>query len=175
MGCWFRVGCEWGVMQRLREGAIVSGVVKKLTSYGAFVGLGSVDGLLLLHNMTWKRIEHPSDMFAVGQTIEVVVLRVNAERGGVVLGHKQLTLDPWEGAERRYAVGSWVTGRVVSLIDYGAFVELEEDVEGLIHVSEMGLSEQGAHPNTILSVGDDVECVVLHVDAQTRKLVLRLR
>ncbi|MBH24715.1 MAG: 30S ribosomal protein S1 [Myxococcales bacterium] len=170
-----REGLKRETLKKLKEGAILDGIVKNITEYGAFVDLGGIDGLLHITDMSWGRINHPSEMFEVGQEIKVMVLKFNPENERVSLGHKQITPDPWEGAEMRYPVSSRVTGRVVSLIDYGAFVELEEGIEGLIHISEMSWTKRIKHPNKILSVGDDVECVVLNIDPQGKKISLGMK
>jgi len=170
-----REGLKRETLKKLKEGAILDGIVKNITEYGAFVDLGGIDGLLHITDMSWGRINHPSEMFEVGQEIKVMVLKFNPENERVSLGHKQITPDPWEGAEMRYPVSGRVTGRVVSLIDYGAFVELEEGIEGLIHISEMSWTKRIKHPNKILTVGDEVECVVLNIDPQGKKISLGMK
>lgn len=162
-------------LQRLKEGAVIDGIVKNITEYGAFVDLGGIDGLLHITDMSWGRINHPSEMFDVGQEIKVMVLKFNPENERVSLGFKQLSADPWAGAETRYPVSSRVQGRVVSLIDYGAFVELEEGIEGLIHISEMSWTKRIKHPSKVVTVGEIVECVVLSIDSRAKKISLGMK
>lgn len=162
-------------LQRLKEGAVIDGIVKNITEYGAFVDLGGIDGLLHITDMSWGRINHPSEMFDVGQEIKVMVLKFNPENERVSLGFKQLSADPWAGAETRYPVSSRVQGRVVSLIDYGAFVELEEGIEGLIHISEMSWTKRIKHPSKVVTVGEVVECVVLSIDSRAKKISLGMK
>lgn len=162
-------------LSRLEEGKVVDGVVKNLTDYGAFIDLGGIDGLLHITDMSWGRVNHPSDILNVGDQIKVKVLKFDQEKERVSLGLKQITPDPWEEAAAKYAVGKRVTGKVVSLTDYGAFVELEEGVEGLIHVSEMSWTKRVKHPNKVLNIGDEVESLVLAVDADNRRISLGLK
>ncbi len=162
-------------LEKLVEGNILKGVVKNITEYGAFVDLGGIDGLLHITDMSWGRITHPSKMFEVGQEIDVMVLKFNPDNERVSLGHKQISPDPWEGAEDRYPVGARVAGKVVSLIDYGAFVELEEGIEGLIHISEMSWTRRIKHPSKVVSVGDTVDCVVLNIDPEAKKISLGMK
>jgi len=159
----------------LEEGRVFRGVVKNLTEYGAFIDLGGIDGLLHITDMSYGRINHPSEMFNIGDEVEVVVLKFDREAERVSLGYKQLNADPWETALDRYVVGARVKGKVVSLTDYGAFVELEQGVEGLIHVSEMSWSKRVKHPSKILTVGDPVEALVLQVDPNERRISLGLK
>jgi small subunit ribosomal protein S1 len=159
----------------LSEGQEVEGVVKNLTDYGAFIDLGGIDGLLHITDMSWGRVAHPSDVLAVSDKIKVKVLKFDRERERVSLGLKQLTPDPWLSVAEKYPVESRVQGKVVSLTDYGAFVELDEGVEGLIHVSEMSWTKRIKHPSKILSVGDEVESVVLAVDVPNRRISLGLK
>jgi small subunit ribosomal protein S1 len=159
----------------LTEGKMVRGVVKNITEYGAFVDLGGIDGLLHKTDMSWGRINHPSEMFNVGAEVEVVVLKFDPEKERVSLGFKQRSADPWESVDSRYPRESRVKGKVVSLTDYGAFIELEAGVEGLIHVSEMSWTKRVKHPSKLLNVGDQVEAVVLEVDKTARRLSLGLR
>jgi small subunit ribosomal protein S1 len=159
----------------LEEGKRVKGVVKNITEYGAFIDLGGIDGLLHITDMSWGRISHPSELFAVGDEIEVIVLKFDREKERVSLGYKQMTPDPWEKVTEKYPVGSRVRGRVVSLTDYGAFVEVEEGVEGLIHISEMSWNKRIKHPSRILTVGDTVEAVVLSIDPEQRRISLGLK
>jgi len=162
-------------LKTLEEGQIVEGVVKNLTDYGAFIDLGGIDGLLHITDMSWGRVTHPSDILAVGDTINVKVLKFDREKERVSLGLKQTAPDPWLSVADKYPAGAKVSGKVVSLTDYGAFVELEEGVEGLIHVSEMSWTKRIKHPNKILSIGDEVEIVVLAMDTENRRISLGLK
>ncbi len=162
-------------LKNLEEGQIMEGVVKNLTDYGAFIDLGGIDGLLHITDMSWGRVNHPSDVLNVGEKINVKVLKFDTEKERVSLGLKQIIPDPWAEAEAKYAVGERVTGKVVSLTDYGAFIELESGVEGLIHVSEMSWTKRIKHPSKLLNVGDEVETVVLAVDVQNRRISLGLK
>jgi len=159
----------------LEEEKVVTGVVKNLTEYGAFIDLGGLDGLLHITDMSWGRINHPSELFSIGDEVEVVVLKFDAERERVSLGYKQRTPDPWANVEDRYPIGSRVTGKVVSLTDYGAFVALEEGVEGLIHVSAMSWTKRVKHPSKIVNVEEEVEAMVLDLDKENRRLSLGLK
>jgi len=162
-------------LQNLSEGQIFDGVVKNVTDYGVFVDLGGIDGLLHITDMTWGRINHPSEMFNMGDDIRVVVLKFDAESQKVSLGLKQLSPDPWQDVDGKYPVGSRVTGRTASLTDYGAFVVLEDGVEGLIHVSEMSWSKKVKHPSKLLNVGDNVDAIVLDVDIDNKRISLGLK
>ena len=162
-------------LEGLDEGKVVKGSVKNITEYGAFIDLGGIDGLLHITDMSWGRINHPSEMFAVGDEAEVVILKYDRDRERVSLGYKQRMADPWERAADKYPVGTRIRGKVVSLTDYGAFVELEEGIEGLIHVSEMSWTKRIKHPSKIVSVGDVVEAVVLDIDQEARRLSLGLK
>ncbi|HXI03885.1 MAG TPA: 30S ribosomal protein S1 [Candidatus Saccharimonadales bacterium] len=162
-------------LEILEEGKRIKGVVKNITGYGAFLDLGGIDGLLHITDMSWGRINHPSELFAVGAEVEVIVLKFDRETERVSLGYKQLKPDPWEQVGERYPAGSRVKGKVVSLTDYGAFVELEEGVEGLVHVSEMSWTKKVKHPSKILSVGSEIEAAVLDVDLKQRRLSLGLK
>jgi small subunit ribosomal protein S1 len=159
----------------LEEGKVLRGVVKNLTEYGAFIDLGGIDGLLHITDMAWGRINHPSEKFQIGDEVDVIVLKFDRERERVSLGFKQLQEDPWESATLKYPPQTRIRGKVVSLTDYGAFVEVEEGVEGLIHVSEMSWTKRVKHPSKILSVADWVECVVLEIDQEGRRLSLGLK
>jgi len=159
----------------LTEGKIIKGMVKNITEYGAFIDLGGLDGLLHITDMSWGRVSHPSELFMVGDEVEVVVLKFDPERERVSLGYKQRTPDPWESAEEKYAVGSRVRGKVVSLTDYGAFVELEVGIEGLIHVSEMSWTKRVKHPSKVVAIGDIVETMVLDIDPKARRISLGLK
>jgi small subunit ribosomal protein S1 len=162
-------------LEHLEEGAVLTGVVKNLTEYGAFVDLGGIDGLLHITDMSWGRLTHPRDLVNVGDQIQVKVLKFDKEKQRVSLGFKQLTPDPWLDASHRYPVGAHVRGRVISVTDYGAFVELEQGIEGLVHVSEMTWSKRMKHPSKLVNVGDQVECVVLNVNPQERRISLGMR
>jgi small subunit ribosomal protein S1 len=160
---------------RLREGELTHGIVKNITDYGVFVDLGGVDGLLHITDISWGRVTHPSEYFNVGDEIEVVVLKFDPGSERVSLGYKQKTVDPWADVAERYPLGSRVKGRVVSLTDYGAFIELEEGVEGLIHVSEMSWTKKIRHPAKVLNIGDEVEAVVSDVNVPNRRISLSLK
>lgn len=162
-------------LEHLEEGAVLTGVVKNLTEYGAFVDLGGIDGLLHITDMSWGRLTHPRDLVNVGDQIQVKVLKFDKDKQRVSLGFKQLTPDPWLDATQRYPVEAHVSGRVISVTDYGAFVELEQGIEGLVHVSEMTWSKRMKHPSKIVNVGDQVECVVLNVNPQERRISLGMR
>ncbi len=159
----------------LEEGKVMEGVVKNITDYGVFVDLGGIDGLLHITDMSWGRVGHPSEMCQIGDTIKVKVLHFDRENERVSLGLKQLQPDPWTNAAEKYPVGTKVTGRVVSLTDYGAFVEIEEGIEGLIHVSEMSWTRKIRHPSKILSVGDEVEAVILSIDPERKRISLGIK
>lgn len=159
----------------LKEGQVVQGTVKNITDYGAFIDLGGIDGLLHITDMSWGRVGHPSEVFVVGDKVEVVVLKYDRETGRISLGLKQKTADPWTSVGTRFAIGTRVRGRVVSLTDYGAFVELEPGVEGLVHVSEMSWTHEVRHPSRVVSVGDQVEAVVLNLDQNGRKISLGMK
>lgn len=159
----------------LEEGKVMEGVVKNLTDYGAFIDLGGIDGLLHITDMSWGRVSHPSDILAVGDKINVKVLKYDREKERVSLGLKQIAPDPWLDVVSKYPVGEKVTGKVVSLTDYGSFIELEEGVEGLIHVSEMSWTKRIKHPNKVLNIGDEVTSVVLAVDVENRRISLGLK
>ncbi len=162
-------------LDRLEEGARLQGVVKNITDYGVFVDLGGIDGLLHITDISWGRVNHPSEHFAVGDEVPVVVLKFDPSSERVSLGYKQRTEDPWSVVEKKYPLGSRVRGKVVSLVDYGAFVELEEGVEGLIHVSEMSWTKKVVNPSKILNVGDDIEAIVSELDLNQRRISLSLR
>ena len=159
----------------LAEGKVLKGVVKNITDYGAFIDLGGIDGLLHITDMSWGRVGHPSELFKVNDEIDVIVLKYDPATERVSLGHKQLITDPWANVMDRYPVGARMAGKVVSLTDYGAFVELESGVEGLIHVSEMSWSKRVKHPSKILNVGDPVDAMVLGVDPTARRISLGLK
>jgi small subunit ribosomal protein S1 len=163
------------LLGELEVGQVREGTVKNITDFGAFVDLGGVDGLLHLTDMTWGRISHPSEVVQIGETLQVKVLDFDKEKEKISLGLKQLTPYPWDGVDERYPVGARIRGRVVSITDYGAFVELEKGVEGLIHISEMSWTKHVKHPSKILTVGEDVEAVVLRVDKDNQKISLGLK
>jgi len=163
------------LLGHLEEGTILTGVVKNLTEYGAFVDLGGIDGLLHITDMSWGRLTHPRDLVNVGDQIQVKVLKFDNDKQRVSLGFKQLTPDPWLDAEHRYPVGAHVSGRVISVTDYGAFVALEQGIEGLVHVSEMTWSKRAKHPSKLVGVNDQVECVVLNVNPTERRISLGMR
>ena len=163
------------LLENLEEGQIVKGVVKNLTDYGAFVNLGGIDGLLHITDLAWRRVKHPSEVLGVGDEIEARVLKFDRERNRVSLGLKQLGDDPWVDLPRRYPEGTRVFGKVTNLTDYGAFVELEEGVEGLVHVSEMDWTNRNIHPTKICHIGDEVEVMVLDVDHERRRISLGVK
>ena len=162
-------------LSTLSEGQLIEGTVKNITDYGAFLDLGGIDGLLHITDISWGRVGHPSDMFSIGDRIEVLVLKYDRESGRISLGVKQKTPDPWTKVEEKYPEGSRVQGKVVSLTDYGAFVELEPGVEGLVHVSEMSWTHEVRHPSRVVNVGDPIEAQVLHVDQRSRKISLGMK
>ncbi|HXH85474.1 MAG TPA: 30S ribosomal protein S1, partial [Nitrospira sp.] len=159
----------------LKEGQLIQGTVKNITDYGAFIDLGGIDGLLHITDMSWGRVGHPSEMFNVGDRVEVSVLKYDRETGRISLGLKQKSADPWTNVGAKYPIGTRVKGRVVSLTDYGAFVELEPGVEGLVHVSEMSWTHEVRHPSRLVSIGDQVEAAVLNVDPASRKISLGMK
>ncbi len=159
----------------LKEGQLIQGTVKNITEYGAFIDLGGIDGLLHITDMSWGRVGHPSDLFVIGDKVEVMVLKYDRETGRISLGVKQKSSDPWTNVATKYPVGSRVRGKVVSLTDYGAFVELEPGVEGLVHVSEMSWTHEVRHPSRLVSVGDQIEAAVLNVDPNNRKISLGMK
>ncbi|KFZ38395.1 30S ribosomal protein S1 [Shewanella mangrovi] len=163
------------LLENLQEGQSVKGIVKNLTDYGAFVDLGGVDGLLHITDMAWKRVKHPSEIVNVGDEIEVKVLKYDRERTRVSLGLKQLGEDPWLEISKRYPENTRLTGRVTNLTDYGCFVEIEEGVEGLVHVSEMDWTNKNIHPSKVVSLGDEVEVLVLDIDEERRRISLGLK
>ena len=163
------------ILKVLEEGVILEGTVKNITSYGAFVDLGGIDGILHISDMSWGRINHPSEVVKVGDRIKVAVLRFDAERERISLGMKQISPDPWGSVAEKYAVGTRVQGKVLSLMDYGAFVELEKGVEGLIHISEMSWTKKISHPSKVVQVGETVEVMILNVDPNHRRISLGLK
>ena len=163
------------LISNLNEGQVLEGVVKNITDYGAFVDLGGVDGLLHVTDIAWKRINHPSEVLQIGQTVSVQVIRFNPENQRISLGMKQLEADPWEGAEAKYQLESKLNGRVTNITDYGAFVELEAGIEGLVHVSEMSWTKKNVHPGKIVSTSQELEVMVLEVDPSKRRISLGLK
>jgi small subunit ribosomal protein S1 len=162
-------------LETLAEGKVLRGTVKNITDYGAFIDLGGIDGLLHITDMSWGRVGHPSEIFKVNDEVDVTVLKYDAATERVSLGHKQLVQDPWATVQDRYPVGARMSGKVVSLTDYGAFIELEPGVEGLIHVSEMSWSKRVKHPSEVLKKGDVVDAMVLSIDAENQRLSLGLK
>jgi small subunit ribosomal protein S1 len=163
------------LVQNLAEGQVVEGVVKNLTDYGAFVDLGGIDGLLHVTDIAWKRVNHPTDVLSIGQTVNVQIIKINSETQRISLGMKQLESDPWEGVEGKYPLETLVKGVVTNITDYGAFIELEDGIEGLVHVSEMSWTKKNIHPGKIVSTSEEVEVVVLEVDPQKRRISLGLK
>src|SRR5690348_206458 len=163
------------ILEKLKEGQIIEGIVKNLTEYGAFIDLGGIDGLLHIIDMSWGRVNHPSELFQVGDHVRVKVLKFNSETERVSLGLKQITEDPWKSATERYTPGTVVKGKVVSLKDYGAFIELEQGIEGLVHISEMSWTRRVKHPSKMVAVGDMVEAVVLDVDVKQNRISLGMK
>src|SRR5512139_3534552 len=163
------------MMQNLQEGAIVKGVVKNITDYGAFVDLGGIDGLLHITDLAWRRVKHPSEVLAVGDEVEAKVLKFDQEKNRVSLGLKQLGEDPWVGIARRYPTGTRLFGKVTNLTDYGAFVEIEAGIEGLVHVSEMDWTNKNIHPTKVVQLGDEVEVMILEIDEDRRRISLGMK
>ncbi|WP_336287678.1 MULTISPECIES: 30S ribosomal protein S1 [unclassified Bartonella] len=163
------------IVQNLEENQIVEGVVKNITDYGAFVDLGGIDGLLHVTDMAWRRVNHPSEILTIGQTIKVQIIRINQDTHRISLGMKQLESDPWESISARYPIGKKITGAVTNITDYGGFVEIEPGIEGLIHVSEMSWTKKNVHPGKILSTSQEVEVVVLEIDPSKRRISLGLK
>ncbi|APX65733.1 30S ribosomal protein S1 [Sphingomonas sp. gentR] len=164
-----------GLIQSLAEGQIIDGVVKNITDYGAFVDLGGIDGLLHVTDLSYKRVNHPSEMIAIGDTVKVQIIRINKDTQRISLGMKQLESDPWDGAGAKYPVGAKLSGRVTNITEYGAFVELEPGIEGLVHVSEMSWTKKNVHPGKIVSTSQEVDVVVLEVDQEKRRISLGLK
>ena len=163
------------LLENIKEGSVVQGLVKNITDYGAFIDLGGVDGLLHVTDISWKRVNHPSEVLSVGQTVDVQVIRYNADNGRISLGMKQLESDPWEGVAGKYPVGARFKGRITNITDYGAFVELENGIEGLVHVSEMSWTKKNVHPGKIVSTSQEVEVQVLEVDMEKRRISLGIK
>jgi small subunit ribosomal protein S1 len=170
-----RAGDRAELVSKLQEGQIIDGVVKNITDYGAFVDLGGIDGLLHVTDIAWRRINHPSEVLNIGQQVKVQIIKVNPETHRISLGMKQLLADPWQGIEAKYPIGAKFSGRVTNITDYGAFVELEPGIEGLIHVSEMSWVKKNVHPGKILSSSQEIEVMVLEVDASKRRISLGLK
>ncbi|WP_435628330.1 30S ribosomal protein S1 [Candidatus Ferrigenium straubiae] len=163
------------IMENLKEGAIVKGVVKNITDYGAFVDLGGIDGLLHITDLAWRRVKHPSEVLNVGDEVEAKVLKFDQEKNRVSLGIKQMGDDPWNGLARRYPQGTRLFGKVTNLTDYGAFVEIEQGIEGLVHVSEMDWTNKNVHPSKVVQLGDEVEVMILEIDEQRRRISLGMK
>ncbi len=170
-----RASLKTRTLENLQESTILTGTVKNITEYGAFVDLGGIDGLLHITDMSWGRVNHPSEMVQVGDEITVKVLKFNSDTERVSLGLKQITEDPWIKAESKYHLGDRATGKVVSLTDYGAFVELEEGIEGLIHISEMSWTRRVKHPSKMVAIGDEVETIVLDIDPKSKRISLGMK
>ena len=164
-----------GLISSLAEGQIIDGVVKNITDYGAFVDLGGIDGLLHVTDLSYKRVNHPSEMINIGDTVKVQIIRINKDTQRISLGMKQLESDPWDAASAKYPVGAKLSGRVTNITEYGAFVELEAGIEGLVHVSEMSWTKKNVHPGKIVSTSQEVDVVVLEVDAEKRRISLGLK
>ncbi|ATE63000.1 30S ribosomal protein S1 [Rhizorhabdus dicambivorans] len=164
-----------GLIQSLAEGQVIEGVVKNITDYGAFVDLGGIDGLLHVTDLSYKRVGHPNEMINIGDVVKVQIIRINKDTQRISLGMKQLESDPWEGAAAKYPIGGKFTGRVTNITEYGAFVELEAGIEGLVHVSEMSWTKKNVHPGKIVSTSQEVEVVILEVDADKRRISLGLK
>jgi small subunit ribosomal protein S1 len=162
-------------LQKLKEGAVLTGIVKNLTDYGAFIDLGGIDGLLHITDMSWGRVGHPSEMLNVGDELRVIVLKFDPATERVSLGLKQIQEDPWAHAAEKYPAGTRVSGKVVSLTDYGAFIEMEPGVEGLVHISEMSWTKRVKHPSKVMAIGDQVNAVVLDVDAKAKRISLGMK
>ncbi|WP_137939385.1 30S ribosomal protein S1 [Chitinivorax sp. B] len=163
------------LLETLQEGAVVKGIVKNITDYGAFVDLGGIDGLLHITDLAWRRVKHPSEVLAVGDEVEAKVLKFDQEKNRVSLGMKQLGEDPWVGLSRRYPQGTRLFGKVTNLTDYGAFVEIEQGIEGLVHVSEMDWTNKNVHPSKVVALGDEVEVMILEIDEDRRRISLGMK
>ncbi len=163
------------LMETLKEGAVVKGIVKNITDYGAFVDLGGIDGLLHITDLAWRRVKHPSEVLTVGDEVEAKILKFDQEKNRVSLGMKQLGEDPWVGLGRRYPQGTRLFGKVTNLTDYGAFIEIEAGIEGLVHVSEMDWTNKNVHPAKVVSLGDEVEVMILEIDEERRRISLGMK
>jgi small subunit ribosomal protein S1 len=164
-----------GLIQSLAEGQVIEGVVKNITDYGAFVDLGGIDGLLHVTDISYKRVNHPSEVLNIGDTVKVQIIRINRDTQRISLGMKQLESDPWEAASAKYPIGAKLSGRVTNITEYGAFVELEPGIEGLVHVSEMSWTKKNVHPGKIVSTSQEVEVMILEVDEEKRRISLGLK
>ncbi|WP_315285161.1 30S ribosomal protein S1, partial [Neisseria bacilliformis] len=163
------------LLENLQEGTVVKGVVKNITDYGAFVDLGGIDGLLHITDLAWRRVKHPSEVLEVGQEVEAKVLKFDQDKQRVSLGVKQLGEDPWNGLARRYPAGTRLFGKVSNLTDYGAFVEIEQGIEGLVHVSEMDWTNKNVHPSKVVQLGDEAEVMILEIDEDRRRISLGMK
>ncbi len=163
------------LLSNLKEGSIVKGVVKNITDYGAFVDLGGIDGLLHITDLAWRRVRHPSEVLAVGDEVQAKILKFDQDKNRVSLGLKQLGEDPWVGIARRYPQGTRLFGKVTNLTDYGAFVEIEQGIEGLVHVSEMDWTNKNVHPSKVVQLGDEVEVMILEIDEERRRISLGMK
>ena len=163
------------LLETLKEGTVVKGIVKNITDYGAFVDLGGIDGLLHITDLAWRRVRHPSEVLSVGDELEAKVLKFDQEKNRVSLGMKQLGDDPWVGIARRYPAGTRLFGKVTNLTDYGSFVEIEQGIEGLVHVSEMDWTNKNVHPSKVVSLGDEVEVMILEIDEERRRISLGMK
>ena len=163
------------LLENLQEGTVVKGIVKNITDYGAFVDLGGIDGLLHITDLAWRRVRHPSEVLAVGDEVTAKILKFDAEKNRVSLGMKQLGDDPWVGIARRYPAGTRLFGKVTNLTDYGSFVEIEQGIEGLVHVSEMDWTNKNVHPSKVVSLGDEVEVMILEIDEERRRISLGMK
>ena len=170
-----RAAAREGTLKQMEEGNIVEGIVKNITDYGVFIDLGGIDGLLHITDMSWGRVNHPSEMFSIGDKVKVMVLKYDREKERVSLGLKQITPDPWVDVDQKYPVGTRIKGKVVSITDYGAFIELEKGIEGLVHVSEMSWSRHVKHPSKMVAIGDEVEAVVLTLDKEKKRISLGMK
>ncbi|TAJ77675.1 MAG: 30S ribosomal protein S1 [Gallionellaceae bacterium] len=163
------------MLENLKEGAVVKGIVKNITDYGAFVDLGGIDGLLHITDLAWRRVKHPSEVLTVGDEVEAKILKFDQEKNRVSLGIKQMGDDPWNGLARRYPQGTRMFGKVTNLTDYGSFVEIEQGIEGLVHVSEMDWTNKNVHPSKVVSLGDEVEVMILEIDEARRRISLGMK
>jgi len=170
-----RAEAKSDLLENIKEGSVIQGIVKNITDYGAFIDLGGVDGLLHVTDISWKRVNHPSEMLQVGQTVDVQVIRFNEENQRISLGMKQLETDPWEGVESKYPPKTILKGTVTNITDYGAFVELEDGIEGLVHVSEMSWTKKNIHPGKIISTSEEVDVMVLEIDLDKRRISLGIK
>jgi small subunit ribosomal protein S1 len=170
-----RTGARSESLQNIKEGQEITGTAKNITDYGVFLDLGGIDGLLHITDMTWGRLGHPSELCKVGDDLKVKVLRVDPESGKISLGLKQLTEDPWKAIGEKFGVGTTIAGKIVNITDYGAFMEMEKGIEGLIHISEMSWGKKIKHPSKVLALGDTVEAKVLDLDSDTRRISLGMK